>query len=97
MGIGRESRTLTVLSIVALIGIGAFVAPRLSRPTVRPGPVLAFAQGVQAVSRDASEATVILRSRQPGDAVRLTVVRVPDRGRPTTLALSARLAEGTAG
>jgi serine protease Do len=37
----------------------------------------------------------ILRSRRPGDLVRLTVVRVPDRGRATTLTLTARLAEAS--
>ena len=39
----------------------------------------------------------ILRSRRPGDTVRLTVVRAPDRGRATTLTLTAQLGEASAG
>jgi serine protease Do len=35
----------------------------------------------------------ILRSHRPGDSVRLTVVRAPNRGRPTTLTLTAQLGE----
>lgn len=38
----------------------------------------------------------ILRERRPGDAVRLTVVRVPERGRAATLTLNARLIEAPA-
>jgi serine protease Do len=37
----------------------------------------------------------ILRSRRPGDAVRLTVVRAPDRGSATTLTLTAQLGEAS--
>jgi serine protease Do len=39
----------------------------------------------------------ILRSRRPGDTVRLTVVRADNRGRATTLTLTARLDEATEG
>jgi serine protease Do len=40
----------------------------------------------------------ILRSRRPGDRVRLTVVRAPNRGgRAATLTLTAQLAEATSG
>ncbi|MFN2567380.1 MAG: S1C family serine protease [Gemmatimonadaceae bacterium] len=39
----------------------------------------------------------ILRSRRPGDTVRLTVVRVAGRDRATTLTLTARLGEATEG
>ena len=35
----------------------------------------------------------ILRNRQPGDTVRLTVVRIPERGRAQTMTVSARLIE----
>lgn len=35
----------------------------------------------------------ILRSHRPGDSVRLTVVRVPSRGRATTLTVTAQLTE----
>jgi serine protease Do len=38
----------------------------------------------------------ILRARRPGDTVRLTVVRAPDRGRATTLTLTAQLGEASA-
>jgi S1-C subfamily serine protease len=37
----------------------------------------------------------ILRSRRPGDTVRLTVVRIPGRGRAATVTLSARLGEAS--
>jgi serine protease Do len=36
----------------------------------------------------------ILRSRRPGDSVRLTVLRVGGRGRASTLSITARLREG---
>jgi serine protease Do len=36
----------------------------------------------------------ILRSRRPGDSVRLTVLRVTGRGRASTLSITARLREG---
>jgi serine protease Do len=39
----------------------------------------------------------ILRGRRPGDSVRLTVVRAPDRGRATTLTLTAQLGEASSG
>jgi serine protease Do len=39
----------------------------------------------------------ILRSRKPGDTVRLTVVRAADRGRATTLTLTAQLGGASAG
>jgi len=39
----------------------------------------------------------ILRSRRPGDRVRLTVVRVPQGGRASTLTLTAQLVEATGG
>jgi serine protease Do len=38
----------------------------------------------------------ILRARRPGDTVRLTVVRAPDRGKATTLTLTAQLGEASA-
>ena len=37
----------------------------------------------------------VLRSRRPGDQVRLTVVRVPQRGRASTVTLTAQLVEAT--